>query len=200
MIRLLARPVIHRLQIARPQSRRLSVKPSALLKTAPGCSASWTQNTEEVILRVPVDPAVRGKDVQFEAHPKRLALKVKGEDLISGSLADAGEIDVDGTFWTLEAEGDQKVVVVTLGKKISGHESFQYLFEQDRPDTSVTHRCYLDIQSDKRAGRIVLGLHGNLAPRTVENFRALCGGQLGAGQVAERLHYRGSPFHRIIPG
>jgi hypothetical protein len=66
---------------------------------APGCGASWTQNTEEVILRVPVDPAVRGKDVQFEAHPKRLALKVKGEDLISGSLADAGEIDVDGESW-----------------------------------------------------------------------------------------------------
>ncbi|KAI8468030.1 MAG: cyclophilin-type peptidyl-prolyl cis-trans isomerase [Monoraphidium minutum] len=201
MMRLIARPLASRIQIARPQARRLAVKPSALLKTAPGCGASWSQNTEEVLLRVPVESGVRGRDVQFEAHPKRVTLKVGGQEVVSGGLADAGEIDIDGTFWTLESEGDKKVLLVTLAKKHSGHESWQFLFEADRPDTSVTHRCFLDVQGEKgRGGRLVVGLYGNLAPRTADNFRALCSGEKGAGQVAERLHFKGSPFHRIIPG
>jgi len=44
------------------------------------------------------------------------------------------------TFWELEREGGGKVLVVTLGKKRIGHESWQYLLEQDRPDLTVTHR------------------------------------------------------------
>jgi hypothetical protein len=63
---------------------------------APGCGAVWSQTTDEVQLRVPVGGGVRGRDVAFEAHPKRLALKVGGEELLAGSLTDAGEIDIDG--------------------------------------------------------------------------------------------------------
>lgn len=32
------------------------------------------------------------------------------------------------------------MLLVTLGKKFSGHESWQYLLEQDKPDTGITHR------------------------------------------------------------
>ncbi len=69
---------------------------------APGCKPTWTQNTEEVLLTVPVGSAVRGKDVLFEAHPRRLQLAVGGEQLLGGSLADAGEIDVDGEVPNLD--------------------------------------------------------------------------------------------------
>lgn len=70
---------------------------------APGYNPTWTQNTEEVLLRVPVDQSIKGRDVQFEAHPKRLQLQVKGEDVVSGSLSGAGEIDIDGGW--LQASG-----------------------------------------------------------------------------------------------
>merc|ERR1712226_1438376 len=50
------------------------------------------------------------------------------------------------------------------------------------------------------AGRIVMDLRADVAPKTVENFRCLCTGEKGIGNVKTKpLHYKGSPFHRIVP-
>ncbi|KAB5553318.1 hypothetical protein DKX38_010629 [Salix brachista] len=49
--------------------------------------------------------------------------------------------------------------------------------------------------------RMVFELFSDIAPKTVENFRALCTGEKGIGPKSQRpLHYKGSFFHRIIKG
>ena len=59
---------------------------------------------------------------------------------------------------------------------------------------------YFDVSiAGEPAGRITMGLYGDVVPKTAENFRALCTGEKGVGQRGKPLHYQGSDFHRIIP-
>lgn len=47
----------------------------------------------------------------------------------------------------------------------------------------------------------MLELFGDVVPKTVENFRCLCTGEKGVSAVSGKpLHYKGSRFHKIVPG
>ena len=48
-------------------------------------------------------------------------------------------------------------------------------------------------------GKILVGLFGDVVPKTVTNFKALCTGEAGMGKAGKPLHYKGAKFHRIIP-
>lgn len=60
--------------------------------------------------------------------------------------------------------------------------------------------CFFDMAIDGLpAGRILFELFPQVAPRTCENFRALCTGEKGIGPVSGKpLHYKGSTIHRVI--
>lgn len=61
-------------------------------------------------------------------------------------------------------------------------------------------KVFFDINiGGEAAGRIVFELFADAVPRTAENFRALCTGEKGMGQSGKPLHFKGSPFHRVIP-
>jgi len=52
----------------------------------------------------------------------------------------------------------------------------------------------------KPAGRVTFELYQDTVPKTTENFRCLCTGEKGMGTKGKNLHFKGSTFHRVIPG
>lgn len=69
------------------------------------------------------------------------------------------------------------------------------------PDLTPSHKVFFDVSiGGESAGRVEMHLFGRVCPKTVENFRALCTGDKGIGKRGKPLHYKGSTFHRVIPG
>lgn len=64
---------------------------------------------------------------------------------------------------------------------------------------SARPRVYFDISlGDEPQGRVVFELYNDIVPKTAENFRALCTGEKGVGQLGKPLHFKGCAFHRVI--
>ncbi|KAF9316887.1 hypothetical protein BGZ91_005474 [Linnemannia elongata] len=63
-------------------------------------------------------------------------------------------------------------------------------------------KVFFDIAiNQKPAGRLTFKLFNETVPKTAENFRALCTGEKGKSALSGMpLTYKGSKFHRIIPG
>ncbi|SMN18451.1 similar to Saccharomyces cerevisiae YHR057C CPR2 Peptidyl-prolyl cis-trans isomerase (cyclophilin) [Maudiozyma saulgeensis] len=61
-------------------------------------------------------------------------------------------------------------------------------------DPTITQKVYFDVaHGDKKVGRIVMGLYGDVVPKTVKNFY-----QLAISEDAD-MGYISSIFHRVIP-
>jgi len=62
-------------------------------------------------------------------------------------------------------------------------------------------RVFFDMEiGGEASGRVEIELFAGVAPKTVENFRALATGEKGVGRSGKPLHFKGSKFHRVIPG
>ncbi|KAE9403659.1 hypothetical protein BT96DRAFT_936286 [Gymnopus androsaceus JB14] len=63
----------------------------------------------------------------------------------------------------------------------------------------VNPRVFMDVSVGGEAiGRIIFELYNDTAPKTSENFRALCTGEKGNGASDIPLYYKNSIFHRVI--
>ncbi|KAK9828218.1 hypothetical protein WJX74_003885 [Apatococcus lobatus] len=55
--------------------------------------------------------------------------------------------------------------------------------------------------SSLTAGKLIIRLLEDKAPKAAENFRCLCSGEKGIGKSSKKLlHYKGCNFHRIVKG
>ncbi|KAL0185372.1 hypothetical protein M9458_021069, partial [Cirrhinus mrigala] len=87
------------------------------------------------------------------------------------------------------------------GKILFKESAEPYPRETDATQTSAAEALsqksnpvvFFDITvDDEDVGRVVMELFAHILPKTAENFRALCTGEMG-------FSYRQSIFHRIIP-
>ena len=63
----------------------------------PGSQVSWTQSVDEVDILVTVPQDVRGQDIEWEVHPRRLELKAGGDVLLEGDFG-SEKVDLEGEY------------------------------------------------------------------------------------------------------
>ena len=91
-------------------------------------------------------------------------------------------------------------------ESLEGAEDMMMLSDMPR-----NPKVFLDIESEReKLGRITIQLDSEKLPKAAENFVSLCTGQRatygGEGHMIKRslkrgnLHYKGTNFHRVLPG
>jgi hypothetical protein len=92
---------------------------------------------------------------------------------------------------------------------VSGQPDMSHAAEAEHQDRAVVTginvtrtRVFLDIApfGSELGGRLELELYSDVVPATAQNFKQLCNGESGLTSSGKALHYKGSTFHRIIPG
>lgn len=172
----------------------------------------WTlsKGAEAIVIFMPIADDVSSCDVVYDCRGSKLRFGLVSEK--GGIVIDDKVLyDVDGEESRLLIDkgvfGERCVVLWLLrqGPELS-EVTDRFLLEGEKKRDSlsfnVTHKVFMDIEIEQAsAGRLVLGLFGDVAPRTVENFRCLCTGEKGTSEdTGHPLHYKGTRFHRVIPG
>eukprot|EP00421_Protoceratium_reticulatum_P012684 CAMPEP_0168386354 /NCGR_PEP_ID=MMETSP0228-20121227/15385_1 /TAXON_ID=133427 /ORGANISM="Protoceratium reticulatum, Strain CCCM 535 (=CCMP 1889)" /LENGTH=388 /DNA_ID=CAMNT_0008399553 /DNA_START=39 /DNA_END=1205 /DNA_ORIENTATION=- len=122
-------------------------------------------------------------------------------------LLEVGAKESEGGRWNIILLVIAILIAVGLGLALYQHFTRSPppergpLLSVDQATNSLNPRVFFDMEvGGKPAGRVEIELFAKVAPRTAENFRALATGERGVGQSGKKLHYKGSSFHRIIPG
>ncbi|TPP54015.1 Cyclophilin type peptidyl-prolyl cis-trans isomerase/CLD family protein [Leishmania donovani] len=111
--------------------------------------------------------------------------------------------EVDALFSTLDTENKGAITDKDFMRALYGDLGVRCLAARRKLDALEAKPAnpvvYFDITAEGDAlGRVSVELFRDVVPRTSENFRSLCTGERGYGQCL--LYYKGTPFHRIIPG
>jgi len=88
--------------------------PPPLHNGGEGPGYTWTQTLEEVEIRIEVEPHIRGKHLNVDLKNKTMTVGLKRADpLVQGDWHE----DIQDSLWTLESEGKQKFMVISIEKK-----------------------------------------------------------------------------------
>jgi peptidylprolyl isomerase len=99
-----------------------------------------------------------------------------------------------GVYANVLQPPDELPIIGTFVQLITGTSS-PALMMASQSTANVVDKVFFDVTiGGKPSGRIVIGLYSNDLPRTCENFRCLATGEKG-----KALHFKNSPFHRVIP-
>eukprot|EP00593_Proboscia_inermis_P011730 CAMPEP_0171324050 /NCGR_PEP_ID=MMETSP0816-20121228/115942_1 /TAXON_ID=420281 /ORGANISM="Proboscia inermis, Strain CCAP1064/1" /LENGTH=411 /DNA_ID=CAMNT_0011822885 /DNA_START=60 /DNA_END=1296 /DNA_ORIENTATION=- len=171
--------------------------------TGAGGGPSFDDNQDDNTLELlmPIDESVKSKDIVYSLKRGVLTLGLKGYVPAIDKQELWGEVILDECFWEIDDIDGKRCVMLQLTKKQPGKWDFLYKSQYTPPDASITEGVFMDIIVDgEDLGRIEFGLYGNQVPKTVANFRTLCEGDTVSEASGKPLAYKGSGFHRIIPG
>lgn len=140
--------------------------------------------------------------------------------LVDGQILN--KIERRESFWDLEEISGVKVIMITLirpsrlrwkhdtimQRKVQEEridpQTWDALLVEERIVPEITQKVFMDITlSGEPAGRIEMGLYGDILPDTVNNFVALCTGEYtdSEGNLKKSaFHYKGSKFDDIKKG
>lgn len=184
----------------------------------PGYYWTLSKCTSAIVIYIPIADDVNSRDVVFDCRDFTLKVGTvpeKGGLIINDKVL--YRVDINESYFVIEeGEYGERCIMVWLSKATKEQDWYAYdrfepkserfLLEGEKKKAelafTITHKAFLDIEiAEKPMGHIVIGLYGDICPRTVENFRCLCTGEKGNSTVTgEPLHYKGTRFHRVIPG
>ena len=136
-----------------------------------------------------VSMANKGKDTNasqfFVCTNANTAPSLDGSQVVFGKVVYGMDV-----IHKIESHGSKPHGQVTQRMEITDCGIFK---DKNLPQLQLP-KVYFDLTADEEPiGQIVMELRSDIVPKTAENFRALCTGEKGYG-------YKGSFFHRIIPG
>ena len=128
-----------------------------------------------------------------------LTLSTSRRAAVAAAVATASRTYLPPAFAEPATDGSTRGGAIVVGKV--GPDGQIVLEDSKKPTIDVlasppvvTSRCYLDVSiGGRKAGRVVIDLYGQVAPKAADNFRALCTGEKGYG-------YAGSSFYTVISG
>ena len=121
-----------------------------------------------------------------------------GADSEGGTSGLASQLDM---LMEHVANAGVEASLIDAGRRFAGRDPS---FFQPPADfgSSGNPICFLDISIDGgEPGRVELELNVSAAAKTCYNFKCLCTGEKGRGEIfGAALHYKDNVFHRIVPG
>jgi len=128
-------------------------------------------------------------------------LKEAKEDLMAAYKIDPGNKDVRKALASLkealaESKKKEKAAFGGFFNKVDIYKDKQGVVVPNANGDNP-HVFFQIKQGEDDLGRIVMQLYKDITPKTAENFRCLCTGEV-TGELDIPLHFKGSTFHRVV--